>query len=45
MSAPMKLASHITAEAAAAMVKTGDWVDYGAVLGQPDAFDKAWPNE
>ena len=28
-------------EAAAALVKSGDWVDYGAGLGQPDAFDSA----
>ncbi len=34
-------ARHITAEEAAALVKSGDWVDYGAVLGQPDAFDRA----
>ena len=31
----------ITAEAAAALVKSGDWVDYGACLGQPDLFDRA----
>ena len=31
----------ISAEAAAALVRSGDWVDYGAVLGQPDAFDAA----
>ena len=23
------------------MVRSGDWIDYGAVLGQPDAFDEA----
>ena len=22
-------------------MRSGDWLDYGAVLGQPDAFDKA----
>jgi acyl-CoA hydrolase len=31
----------ITAEAAATLVKSGDWVDYGACLGQPDLFDRA----
>ena len=31
----------ITAEAAAGLVKSGMWLDYGAVLAQPDAFDKA----
>ena len=36
-----RTARHITAEAAAALVKSGDWVDYGAVLSQPDAFDVA----
>ena len=34
-------ARHISAEAAAALVRSGDWVDYGAVLAQPDAFDRA----
>jgi acyl-CoA hydrolase len=34
-------ARRITPEAAAALVKSGDWVDYGAGLGQPDAFDAA----
>ena len=34
-------ARHITADEAAALVKSGDWVDYGAVLAQPDAFDRA----
>ncbi len=28
-------------EEAAALVPSGDWIDYGAVLGQPDAFDTA----
>lgn len=36
-----RLAKHITAEEAAAMVQPGMWLDYGAVLGQPDAFDAA----
>ena len=31
----------ITAEAAAALVQPGMWLDYGAVLGQPDVFDAA----
>ncbi len=34
-------AKRITAEVAAALVKPGMWLDYGAVLGQPDAFDAA----
>ncbi len=34
-------AKEISAEAAAALVKNGDWVDYGFGLGQPDAFDTA----
>jgi acyl-CoA hydrolase len=36
-----KSAQKLTAEDAAALVRSGDWVDYGAVLGQPDAFDTA----
>jgi acyl-CoA hydrolase len=31
----------ISAEAAAALVKSGDWVDYGFGMGQPDLFDRA----
>jgi len=31
----------ISAQEAAALVKPGNWVDYGAVLAQPDAFDAA----
>jgi acyl-CoA hydrolase len=31
----------IDAEQAAAKVKSGDWVDYGFGLGQPDLFDRA----
>ena len=31
----------LPAEEAAALVRNGDWVDYGAVLGQPDSFDVA----
>ena len=37
----MKAARKITAEDAAALVRPGDWLDYGAVLAQPDAFDAA----
>lgn len=36
-----KAAQRITAEDAAALVRSGDWLDYGAVLAQPDAFDAA----
>src|SRR5207237_1160126 len=41
---PMTGAKHarrISAEGAAALVKSGDWVDYGLGLGQPDLFDRA----
>lgn len=31
----------ISAEAAAALVKSGDWLDYGFGMGQPDVFDRA----
>src|SRR5260370_16105083 len=31
----------ISAEAAAARVKSGDWVEYGFGLGHPDLFDRA----
>ncbi len=34
-------AQHISAAQAAAMVKSGDWLDYGVSLCQPDVFDKA----
>jgi acyl-CoA hydrolase len=34
-------AKTITAREAAALVRSGDWVDYGAVLAQPDVFDQA----
>ena len=34
-------AKSIAPDAAAALVKSGDWVDYGAGLGQPDLFDAA----
>jgi acyl-CoA hydrolase len=31
----------VSAEQAAAVVKSGDWLDYGFGLGQPDQFDQA----
>jgi acyl-CoA hydrolase len=34
-------AKTISAEEAAGLVHSGDWLDYGAVLAQPDAFDEA----
>jgi len=34
-------AQRVSAEEAAGMVRSGDWLDYGAVLAQPDAFDAA----
>ena len=33
--------ARITAEEAAAMVRPGDWLDFGFGMGQPDAFDRA----
>jgi acyl-CoA hydrolase len=36
-----KTLTRITADQAAAMVRPGMWLDYGAGLGQPDAFDTA----
>jgi acyl-CoA hydrolase len=36
-----KSAQRITADEAAGLVRSGMWLDYGAVLGQPDAFDEA----
>lgn len=36
-----RAARPISAEAAAALVRSGDWVDYGFGLSQPDAFDRA----
>jgi acyl-CoA hydrolase len=36
-----KSARRITAAETAGLVKSGDWVDYGAVLAQPDVFDRA----
>ena len=40
-SMPGRSARRISATEAAGLVKSGDWVDYGAVLAQPDAFDRA----
>jgi acyl-CoA hydrolase len=34
-------AQTVTAEAAAGLVRSGMWLDYGAVIAQPDVFDKA----
>ena len=34
-------AKHISAAQAAALVKSGDWIDYGTSLCQPDVFDHA----
>lgn len=34
-------AERISAEGAAALVRSGSWVDYGFGLGQPDLFDRA----
>ena len=36
-----RTARRVTAEEAAALVESGMWLDYGAGLGQPDAFDQA----
>ena len=36
-----KPAKTISAREAAALVRSGDWLDYGAVLAQPDVFDQA----
>ena len=36
-----KKAGHISAVDAAGLVKSGDWVDYGITLSQPDVFDNA----
>jgi acyl-CoA hydrolase len=40
-SARLRKARRITPAEAAALVKSGDWLDYGAAVGQPDAFDRA----
>ncbi|HXR26101.1 MAG TPA: hypothetical protein VN742_12110, partial [Candidatus Binataceae bacterium] len=31
----------VDAEEAAALVKSGQWIDYGFGVGQPDVFDRA----
>ena len=36
-----KAARPASAAEAAALVRSGDWVDYGFGIGQPDAFDQA----
>lgn len=36
-----KQACHISAAEAASLVRSGDWIDYGITLCQPDIFDKA----
>ena len=36
-----KQARHISAVEAAGLVKSGDWIDYGISICQPDVFDKA----
>ncbi len=36
-----KTPTTVSAEAAAAVVRSGDWVDYGFGMGQPDRFDRA----
>ncbi|MBP0464088.1 butyryl-CoA:acetate CoA-transferase [Roseomonas sp. PWR1] len=36
-----KTPRRITAAEAAALVKSGDWLDYGAITAQPDVFDAA----
>ncbi|MBS1106807.1 MAG: 4-hydroxybutyrate CoA-transferase, partial [Deltaproteobacteria bacterium] len=37
----MKQPKQISAEQAAALVRSGDWLDYGFGMGQPDRFDRA----
>jgi hypothetical protein len=34
-------ARHLSADEAAAQVRSGDWIDYGTTVVQPDAFDAA----
>lgn len=36
-----KHARHISADEAAGLVRSNDWVDYGSTLCQPDVFDRA----
>lgn len=40
-SSALKSAKHITAEAAAGLVTSGMWLDYGFGICRPDVFDKA----
>jgi acyl-CoA hydrolase len=37
----MKQPKQVSAEQAAAVVRSGDWLDYGFGMGQPDRFDGA----
>ena len=37
-------AQRISAADAAALVHSGDWVEYGAGIGQPDVFDVRSPS-
>ena len=37
----MRRSKLISVEGAAALVKSGDWVDYGGAIGQPELFDRA----
>jgi acyl-CoA hydrolase len=37
----MKQARKVTGDEAAALVRPGDWIDYGTCLSQPDVFDAA----
>ena len=39
--AAAKTAKRITAAEAANLVRSGDWLDYGSSIGQPDTFDTA----
>lgn len=41
MATAKKTPKPISAEAAAGLVNSGMWLDYGPVLGQPEAFDRA----
>jgi acyl-CoA hydrolase len=41
MTQARKQAKRVTAQEAAELVKSDDWVDYGFALGQPDLFDQA----
>ena len=41
MTKSARAAREVSAETAAAVVKSGDYLDYGTVLSQPDVFDRA----